>query len=100
MCRTTPCPLIRPFRGIYGQSRARVWCPAVTARLRPTWLPEQARRYRRPGGPWDVPTLDALLTAHGGEVFDGPTRLSAGEADAVVAVVAGGLRARGVRRGE
>jgi cyclohexanecarboxylate-CoA ligase len=72
----------------------------VTARLRPTWLPEQARRYRRPGGPWDVPTLDTLLTAHGGEVVDGSTRLSAGEAAALVAVVAGGLRARGVRRGQ
>ena len=72
----------------------------MTARLRPTWVPEQARRYRRPGGPWDVPTLDALLTAHGGEVVDGATRLSAGEADALVATVAGGLRARGVRRGQ
>ena len=72
----------------------------MTARLRPTWVPEQARRYRRPGGPWNVPTLDALLTAHGGEVVDGSTRLSAAEADALVATVAGGLRARGVRRGE
>ena len=72
----------------------------MTARLRPTWVPEQARRYRRPGGPWDVPTLDALLAAHGGEVVDGATRLSATEADALVATVAGGLRERGVRRGE
>ncbi|HEY5385928.1 MAG TPA: AMP-binding protein, partial [Acidimicrobiales bacterium] len=72
----------------------------MTAHLRATWLPEQARRYRRPGGPWDVPTLDGLLTAHGGEVVDGSTRLSAAEADALVAVVAGGLRARGVRRGQ
>ncbi len=72
----------------------------MTARLRPTWVPEQARRYRQPGGPWDVPTLDTLLTTHGGEVVDGATRLSAGEADALVATVAGGLRQRGVRRGE
>jgi cyclohexanecarboxylate-CoA ligase len=71
----------------------------VTARLRPTWVPDQARRYRRPGGPWDVPTLDALLTAHGGEVVDGATRLSPAQVDALVAAVAGGLRARGVRRG-
>jgi cyclohexanecarboxylate-CoA ligase len=72
----------------------------VTARLRSTWVPDQARRYRRPGGPWDVPTLDTLLTAHGGEVVDGATRLSATEADALVATVAGGLREQGVRRGE
>ncbi len=72
----------------------------MTARLRPTWVPEQARRYRQAGGPWDVPTLDALIAAHGGEVVDGATRLSATEADALVATVAGGLRERGVRRGE
>jgi len=72
----------------------------VTARLRPTWVPRLAATYRRPGGPWDVPTLDALLSAHGGEVVDGDTRLSAPEADALVAAVAGGLRERGVRRGD
>jgi len=72
----------------------------VTTPLRATWVPSQARRYRRPGGPWDVPTLDALLTARGGEVVDGDTRLSAGQADALVASVAGGLRARGARRGD
>ena len=72
----------------------------MTVRLRPTWVPDQARRYRRPGGPWDVPTLDTLLAAHSGEVVDGATRLSATEADALVATVAGGLRERGVRRGE
>ncbi len=73
---------------------------AVTARLRPTWVPSRARHYRRPGGPWQVPTLDALFSGGGGEVVDGPTRLSAGQVDALVAAVAGGLRARGVRRGE
>ncbi len=72
----------------------------MTARLRPTWVPDLARRYRRPGGPWDVPTLDTLLSAHGGEVVDGGTRLAANEADALVGRVAGGLRARGVRRGD
>jgi len=72
----------------------------VTARLRPTWVPRLAATYRRPGGPWDVPTLDTLLSAHGGEVVDGDTRLSAPEADALVADVAGGLRERGVRRGD
>ncbi len=71
----------------------------MTARLRPTWVPEQARRYRQPGGAWDVPTLDALLGTHAGEVVDGATRLSPAQVDALVATVAGGLRARGVRRG-
>jgi cyclohexanecarboxylate-CoA ligase len=47
-----------------------------------------------------VPTLDTLLAAHGGEVVDGASRLSAAQADALVASVAGGLRERGVRRGE
>jgi cyclohexanecarboxylate-CoA ligase len=41
-----------------------------------------------------------LLSAHAGEVVDGDVRLSAEEMDSLVASVAGGLRARGVRRGE
>ena len=76
----------------------------VTAHLRATWVPSRARHYRRPGGPWQVPTLDALLSGggggSGGEVVDGETRLSAAQVEALVASVAGGLRARGVRRGE
>jgi acyl-CoA synthetase (AMP-forming)/AMP-acid ligase II len=63
-------------------------------------VPSQARTYRRPGGPWDVPVLDALISAHGGEIVDGRTRLTALEVEALVAAVAGGLRARGVARGE
>ncbi len=47
-----------------------------------------------------MPTLDHLLSSHGGELVDGDTRLSPGAADALVATVAGGLRERGVRRGE
>jgi len=47
-----------------------------------------------------VPTLDTLLSAHGGGVVDGATRLSASQADALVAAVAGGLRERGVTRGD
>jgi cyclohexanecarboxylate-CoA ligase len=46
-----------------------------------------------------VPTLDALISARGGEIVDGNTRLSAAQADALVATVAGGLKARGVPRG-
>jgi cyclohexanecarboxylate-CoA ligase len=72
----------------------------MATRLRATSVPRQARVYRQPGGAWDVPTLDALLTARGGEVVDGDTRLSADETDALVATVAGGLRSRGVRRGD
>ena len=40
------------------------------------------------------------MTARGGEVVDGETRLSAAQTDALVAAVAGGLRSRGVRRGD
>jgi cyclohexanecarboxylate-CoA ligase len=62
-------------------------------------LPRQARAYRQPGGPWDVPTLDTLISARGGEIVDGDTRLSAAQADALVAAVAGGLMERGVTKG-
>jgi cyclohexanecarboxylate-CoA ligase len=72
----------------------------VTARLRATWVPGLATVYRRPGGPWDVPTLDALVSTGAGEVVDGDTRLGNPAMEDVVARVAGGLRARGVRRGE
>jgi cyclohexanecarboxylate-CoA ligase len=47
-----------------------------------------------------VPTLDTLLSAHGGEVVDGDTRLSPGAMNDLVGRVAGGLRANGVRRGD
>ncbi|MGP0029608.1 MAG: class I adenylate-forming enzyme family protein [Acidimicrobiales bacterium] len=72
----------------------------MTARLRATWVPNLARSYRRPRGPWDVPTLDALISTRGGEVVDGETRLDAGAMEGLVSRVAGGLRARGVRQGE
>jgi cyclohexanecarboxylate-CoA ligase len=72
----------------------------MTARLRATWVPHRAASYRRPGGPWEGPTLDALVSRHGGEVVDGDTRMSAAQVEGLVAAVAGGLRARGVRRGE
>ena len=71
----------------------------MTASLRPTWVPSLARTYRRPGGPWDVPTLDALISARGGTIVDGNTRLSSASAEALVATLAGGLRARGVTKG-
>ncbi len=59
------------------------------ARLRATYRHPGAREYLRPGGAWDVPTLDALLAAK--DTQEG--------ADAI-ARVAGGLRARGVGRGD
>ena len=71
----------------------------MTGRLRATWVPDRTRVYRRPGGPWDVPTLDRLLSAHSGGIVDGRTRLSPTQVEALVSVVAGGLRARGVRTG-
>jgi cyclohexanecarboxylate-CoA ligase len=74
--------------------------PWVTARLRATWVPSQASAYRRDAGPWTGPSLDALLSANGGEIVDGSTRLLPDAMNDVVARVAGGLRARGVRPGE
>ena len=68
--------------------------------LRPTWVPGRAATYRRDGGPWHGPALDTLLSNRGAEVVDGDTRLSASQVDALIASVAGGLRSRGVRRGE
>jgi cyclohexanecarboxylate-CoA ligase len=72
----------------------------VTARLRATWVPNLARSYRQSGGPWTGPTLDALISSSGGEIVDGDNRLSAAAAEDLVARVAGGLRSRGVKRGE
>jgi len=69
----------------------------VTALLRATWVPSQAATYRRK--PWAAPTLDALISACGGDVVDGATRLNHAAMEDLVARVAGGLRARGARRG-
>ncbi len=57
--------------------------------LRPTFLPTRADEYRRPGGAWDRPTLDQLLT----DVAPPALR-------AAVAALAGGLRAEGVDAGD
>jgi len=74
--------------------------------LRPTYHHPEARAYRAPGGPWDGPSLDALLTRtaadaagplvvdEAGTSLDGPTL------EDRVARLAGGLRAAGVRRGD
>ncbi len=69
-------------------------------RPRPTWNPASSRRYARPGGPFDGPTLDVLLSAGstGATVVDHERRLGPPAAADVVARLAGGLHRRGVRR--
>jgi cyclohexanecarboxylate-CoA ligase len=57
--------------------------------LSPTFETPLAVDYRRPGGPWDLPSLDALLT-----------RVAAPGLAERVARIAGGLRARGVGPGD
>jgi cyclohexanecarboxylate-CoA ligase len=57
--------------------------------LSPTFETPRAADYRRAGGPWDLPSLDALLT-----------RAAAPALAERVALVAGGLRARGVAEGD
>jgi acyl-CoA synthetase (AMP-forming)/AMP-acid ligase II len=72
-------------------------------RLRTTYRQPDAGRYRGPGGAWVVPTLDTLLSsprpAEALAVVDGDVEISAGQLEALVGVVAGGLQAVGVRRG-
>lgn len=69
----------------------------VTATHRHT----RARHYLREGGPWHQPTLDVLLGSvepRKVAVVDGERRISSVELNHLVARVAGGLRAAGVRR--
>ena len=75
--------------------------------LRPTYRHPRARDYTAPGGPWDLPSLDALLTDAGRRarhplVVDdsADVRLDGRALEDAVARVAGGLRAAGVRRGD
>ena len=73
--------------------------------LRPTYRHPRARDYLAPGGPWDIPTLDAIVTdaarrADGDLVVDDSAgvRLDGPALEARIAALAGGLRAAGVRR--
>lgn len=73
--------------------------------LRPTYTHPRAREYRAPGGPWDVPSLDELVTraaarSTGDLLVDDSAgvRLDGDGLEAGVAALAGGLRAAGVRR--
>ena len=72
-------------------------------KLRASYRQPGAARYRRPGAAWDVPLLDELLSpplpSVRPAVVDGEERFDAGELERRIAAVAGGLAARGVRRG-
>ena len=77
------------------------------AHLHPTYRHPEAPAYRAPGGPWDLPSLDALCTtASQGATHDllvdptAPVHLTGPALDGLVAALAGALRAEGVRRGD
>lgn len=68
--------------------------------MRSTLVPARAAEYRRPGGPWDVPTLDAALarSTPAAVYADDRVRLRGVDVERRVAEMAGGLRAAGVKR--
>ncbi len=73
--------------------------------LRPTYTHPRAREYRAPGGPWDIASLDALITGAAAgarhELLVDETagiRLDGPGLESRVAALAGGLRTAGVRR--
>jgi cyclohexanecarboxylate-CoA ligase len=77
------------------------------SQLRPTYAHPEAKGYRAPGGPWDLPSLDSLVTdaahaARGELLIDDSSaeRLDGAALNARVAHMAGGLRAAGIRRGD
>ncbi len=81
--------------------------PPLHSPLRSTYRHPEATSYRAPGGPWDLPSLDALCTsaakATPGDVLvdsSANVRLTGPALDAVVGTLAGALRAEGVRRGD
>ena len=73
--------------------------------LRPTYRHPRSREYLAPSGPWDIPSLDTLVSdaargAGGDLVVDDSAgvRLDGAAIDGMVAALAGGLRSAGVRR--
>jgi cyclohexanecarboxylate-CoA ligase len=73
--------------------------------LHPTYRHPKARDYQAPGGPWDVTSLDAIVSgaarhAAGDLVVDDSAgiRLDGRVLESMVAALAGGIRAGGVRR--
>ncbi|HXX89038.1 MAG TPA: class I adenylate-forming enzyme family protein [Acidimicrobiales bacterium] len=69
-------------------------------RLAPTYAHARARRYRRPGGPWDRGALDHGFALGAVSVVDRHGRLDAAALGSLVDGLAGRLRAAGVRRGQ
>ena len=76
-------------------------------RLRATWRHADEARYLRPGGPWDTPSLDIVVTTTTAAIgpgkallVDGVTRLDGPALRAATAALAGALRRRGVRHGD
>ena len=69
-------------------------------RLAATFHHELSEQYSRPGGPWDVPTLDTLTAADGGTVVDGELVVDGVQLHAAASALAGGLRERGVTHGD
>jgi cyclohexanecarboxylate-CoA ligase len=80
---------------------------AQPARLKPTYRHPESAAYRAPGGAWDLPSLDVLVTdaagtARGEQLVDdsASVRLDGAALNDTVARLAGALRAEGVRRGD
>lgn len=73
-------------------------------KLRATYRAPDARRYRAPGGAWDVPVLDTVMRQRpqgtGDVLVDGDQRFDGEQLESLVAGLAGGLRTLGVRRGD
>lgn len=75
--------------------------------LKATYRHPESKEYLADGGPWDVPSLDALMT-EATRRATGPVLLDDTPAEAIdgaglearVAALAGGLRAAGVKRGD
>jgi cyclohexanecarboxylate-CoA ligase len=74
--------------------------------VQPTFRHAREAQYARPGGPWDIASLDVVLTEplvrSPADVLavDGATRAVGSELARDVARTAGGLRAAGVRSGD
>jgi cyclohexanecarboxylate-CoA ligase len=73
-------------------------------KLRATYRAPDARRYRLPGGAWDVPVLDSVMRQRppgtGDVLVDGERRFDGQQLENLVAGLAGGLRRMGVHRGD
>ena len=71
--------------------------------LRATVRHSRHADYLRPGGPWDIESLDAVLSSAPGRaaerLVDGEIRLRSDVFEKRVSALAGGLRRLGVERG-